>query len=140
LRGLFIAPMPALKTHQEKELFAARSVELALLFWRESRARLQEAVDEVHSPRLAFADVPFQEANAMFAPQAWLFNVHLDSATLRLVPEDDQIGLRHEQCLKCHQNDPLGIEVAACDIASAGHPNREGARQFADAILARIGR
>jgi len=54
----------------------------------------------------------------MFTEHAWLFNVHLKDG--RLVPEDEVIEARHEQCVKCHPNDPFGI--SACDIASAAIP------------------
>ena len=97
------------------------------------RTHLKAAVREVGSDRARFADVPFQEENAMFAKDAWLFNVHVESSPFRLVPEDDVINERHRQCIACHPGDPLGI--GTCDIASAGHPNVKGARQFADTIL-----
>jgi hypothetical protein len=133
LPAIGIAPPPSFLTEKERLSFVLRSVELALLFWQESRANLRSAVNETGVARVLFADVPFQEDNAMFAPTPWLFNVHLDSATHRLVPEDDVVAARHEQCRLCHLNDPLG--VATCDIASAGHPNVAGEHQFADTIL-----
>lgn len=135
LHGLGIAPPPQLVTDAERRAFALRSIELALLFWRESRARLQSAVADTGSNRVVFADVPFQEDNAMFTEHPWLFNVHLQGG--QLVPEDDVIAARHEQCVKCHPYDPFG--VAACDIASAGHPNRPGADEFAKTILKSLG-
>lgn len=130
LAGRGIAPAPALQ-EAEREAFALRSVELALLFWQESRTQLGRAVATIGSDRVLFADVPFQEANAMFAPAPWLFNVHFEGA--RLVPEDDVIAQRYQQCVLCHLREPF--KVPACDIASAGHPNVLGARQFADTIL-----
>lgn len=135
LHGLGIAPPPHLQADAERRAFVLRSIELALLFWHESRARLQSAVDDVGSDRVIFADVPYQEENAMFTEHAWLFNVHLKDG--RLVPEDEVIEARHEQCVTCHPNDPFGI--SACDIASAGHPNRPGADQFAKTILEALG-
>jgi hypothetical protein len=60
-----------------------------------------------------------------------LFNVHFDGT--RLVPEDDVTAQHHQQCALCHLREPF--KVPAGDIASAGHPNLPGARQFADAIL-----
>ena len=135
LHGLGIAPPPTLRAEVEQRAFAFRSIELALLFWDESRARLASAVSDVGSNRVVFANVPYQEENAMFADHPWLFNVHLQGG--RLVPEDDVISVRHEQCIKCHADDPFGI--SACDIASAGHPNRPGADQFAKTILEALG-
>jgi hypothetical protein len=134
LAHLGIAPSPMLRTDLEREAFALRSVELALLFWQESRSQLARAVATIGLDRVRFVDVPFQETNAMFAPDAWLFNVHL--ADGRLVPEDDVIEARHQQCVLCHLHEPF--KVPACDIASAGHPNVRGSQQFADAILSRL--
>lgn len=133
LAGRGIAPAPALQ-EAEREAFALRSVELALLFWQESRTQLGRAVTTIGSNRVLFADVPFKEANAMFAPAPWLFNVHFEGA--HLVPEDDVIAERHQQCVLCHLGEPF--KVPACDIASAGHPNVAGARQFADTILSAL--
>ena len=133
LAGLAIAPPEPERTETERKAFTFRSIDLALLFWNESRTHLKAAVREVGSDRVRFADVPFQEENAMFAKDAWLFNVHVESSPFRLVPEDDVINERHRQCIACHPGDPLGI--GTCDIASAGHPNVKGARQFADTIL-----
>jgi lysophospholipase L1-like esterase len=135
LQALAIAPPPNLQADVEQRAFAFRSIELALLFWHESRARLQSAVDDIGSGRVVFADVPYQEDNAMFADNPWLFNVHLQGG--RLEPEDDVIAARHEQCVKCHPHDPFG--VFACGLASAGHPNRVGADQFAKTILQALG-
>ena len=126
-----IAPPPSLQSDAERQAFAIRSVELALLFWQESRSQLRRAIATLGSNRVLFADVPFSEANAMFAPEPWLFNVHFEHG--RLVPEDDVIEQRHQQCVLCHLREPF--KVSACDIASAGHPNIPGALQFADAIL-----
>jgi|KBSSwiS6_1023812.scaffolds.fasta_scaffold02124_4 lysophospholipase L1-like esterase len=139
LHGIGIAPPPHLMTSdKDRRAFAFASIELALLFWQESRLQLQRAVAAMQTGRVIFADVPFQEENAMFASHPWLFNVHLDAHTGRLVPEDDVIAERHEQCVKCYPHDPFGR--AFCDIASAGHPNRPGSEQYTTAILAALGR
>jgi len=130
--GLFIAPPPAMMARAEEERFAIRSVELAMLFWQESRKQLRAAVDATRTDRVRFADVPFTEANAMFAPEPWLFNVHLEG--LELKPEDPVATSRREDCERCHPNNPF--DRSACDIASAGHPNFFGAEAFAKTILA----
>lgn len=135
LPALAIAPPTDLLAAADRHAFALRSVQLALLFWHQSRARLKSAVADIGSERVLFADVPYQEENAMFAPNPWLFNVHLKDG--RLAPEDDVIAARHEQCVRCHPNDPFG--VFACSLASAGHPNHAGADQFAKTILQVLG-
>jgi len=131
--GLFLAPSPEFASRAEQEMFAIRSVELAMLFWRESRKQLQAAVNSIGSSRVRFADVPFTEDNSMFAPKAWLFNVHLEGG--KLVAEDPLAESRKADCAICHANDPLPFQRMGCNIASAGHPNFAGADAFASAIL-----
>lgn len=135
LAGRGIAPPPMLDSRLEREAFTLRSVELAMLFWHESRAQLTRAVASVGSNRVFFADVPFTEDNAMFTSMPWLWNVSFHSG--RLVPEDDVIASRHRECVLCHVREPF--KVPACDIASAGHPNIAGSARFADTILALTG-
>jgi GDSL-like Lipase/Acylhydrolase family len=126
-----IAPPPMLDSSVERKAFTLRSVDLAMLFWQESRAQLARAVASVGSNRVFFADVPFTEDNAMFASMPWLWNVHFHGG--RLVPEDDVISSRHQECVLCHLHQPF--KVPACDIASAGHPNTAGSDRFAETIL-----
>ena len=133
LAELGLAPAPGIAGDDGQRAFALRSVELALLFWKESATRLAEAVQQTGSTRVRFANVPYTEANAMFTPNRWLFDVHFDTSTGRLVPEDEVIQERHQQCRLCHLGNPGAVSV--CDIASAGHPNVAGAAQFARAVI-----
>lgn len=107
-----------------------RVVENAQRFWKESTRALRAAVSDVGSSRIWFADVPFNDDNAMFAPDPWLFNVHLEG--LELVPEDPVAEQRRGACDRFHD---LPWERAACYVASAGHPNLSGSRAYADTIL-----
>jgi hypothetical protein len=114
----------------QRDLIVNRVVENAQVFWRESTAQLKLAIRDAGSSRIRFAEVPFEDDNAMFADNPWLFEVHLKGG--QLVPEDPLAERRRLACNRFHRN-PL--DRAACFIASAGHPNRLGSEKFAETIL-----
>jgi hypothetical protein len=107
-------------------------VELALQFWRESTEEIQRAIatsnDGPAAGRASFVEVPFQERNAMYAPAPWLFALNR-----RLQPQDEVVSERRQACSRVHAGDPFA--AWACSIASVGHPNVAGERQYADAIV-----
>lgn len=74
-------------------------------------------------PRVAMAIPAFAPANAIFAPDAFVFGVGLSAAGL--VPLDPAAGGRVAACLP---SNPITT------VASIGHPNAKGARAYADAI------
>jgi hypothetical protein len=111
-------------------------VERCLLFWRESTRALQQAVDEINQQasavRVVFVDAAFSEENAVFASSPWLWGLKND-----LSPQDEVVAIRRGACdMAIPWHDGLAREQ--CYRASAGHPNVEGARKFADAILQAI--
>lgn len=113
-------------------------VERCLLFFRESTASLSRAVIEVNAelpaPRIVFADPHYTERNAAFADEPWLWG--LDQTLL--LPVDDVAGERRDACDLAL--DPLDLFARkACHRASAGHPNRTGALEYAAAIRAALG-
>ena len=121
-------------TRSQRLAVADRVIHLAQLFWRESSNRLKDAVDSLRTDRLMFAGVPFRDENAMFASDAWLFG--LGWTGRRLVPEDEVPAERLKQCRACYSGETFSrLKVARCSIASAGHPNLIGARQYASAVL-----
>lgn len=84
------------------------------------------------SARLFFADPAFANDNAMFAPQSYLFGVNHD-----LTPEDPLAAERADLCADyLDRLDPM--QEVACQNASVGHPNADGSRCYADAILRQI--
>jgi hypothetical protein len=107
-----------------------RVVENAQTFWRESTASLKAAIASTGSSRIRFAEAPFQDKNAMFASDSWLWEVHFKG--FKLIPEDPVAAQRRKACDKFH-SDPLGRMT--CYIASAGHPNVKGTKAFRDTIL-----
>jgi lysophospholipase L1-like esterase len=123
-------PVAPLTRFVDAGLIFDRIIRNAALFYQESTAALQAAVDAantVASGRVALAAPAFTDDNAALAPNAWLFGIKGD-----LTPEDPVAAARRQSCDKC-TDDFLRREQ--CYRASAGHPNAIGAQQFADAII-----
>jgi hypothetical protein len=127
--------------HPMPELAAAPGffdliVERCQIFWRESTACLQRAVEEVDAasegPPLLFVDAGFGQSNAIFADDPWLWGLNRD-----LSPQDEVILSRH---LSCDAAVPWADAFAReqCYRASVGHPNIKGAQRYAERILAAL--
>ncbi|MFL6275935.1 MAG: SGNH/GDSL hydrolase family protein [Blastocatellia bacterium] len=102
-------------------------------FYTQSNHFLQRAINQVNAavggiPRIFFAQPPFGPENAALAPQAWLWGVNPD-----LSPQDPVQAARH---IACDAFETDIIRRQTCYRASAGHPNIQGAQQYALAILA----
>ena len=115
-------------------------IELCLTFWNVSNASLAQAVQDANrgsgGGRVVFVPLPYGEQNSVFAPQAWLWGIHLDPT---LSPEDEVIAPRHQSCDVFYRAHPLDVLAReTCYRASAGHPNVVGAGKIAEAILAAI--
>ncbi|SFS67596.1 IPT/TIG domain-containing protein [Paenibacillus sp. BC26] len=114
--------------NNELNLVLDRCAELAKF----SRIHLEEAVDEVNATlpakRFFFADPGFIPANSMFAPDPLLFGLHAD-----LSPQDANIA--PSRAVSCVVSGCTGMELEICKRASIGHPNTNGARAYAKAII-----
>ena len=101
-------------------------------FYVQSNHFLQRAINQMNqaggAPRIFFAQPPFGPENAALAPQAWLWGVNPD-----LSPQDSVQAARHAAC-DAFETDIIRRQT--CYRASAGHPNIQGAQQYANAILA----
>src|SRR5207253_7570763 len=106
----------------------AKVVALSILFWKESMKANQDAVDALNNPRIKCAFAPFTEQNAALADDPWVFGV-----TGLLQPEDP---MKDERRVACDASTEDLFKRFFCHRASAGHPNAQGARQFASAIVA----
>ena len=86
------------------------------------------------------ANVPFTEDNSMFAGDPWLFNVKFDLAapSVLLDPLDPIRDDRLVACEKHYSGDNLNARI--CWLASAGHPNPKGSKQYVAAIQSVLGR
>jgi hypothetical protein len=102
------------------------------LFHRDSQVALQMAVDEVNAqlgdnPRLFLVVPDFAPHNTMNAPDPYLFAINPD-----MTPQD---VLFKERCELCEEAGNSRTVVPICKRASNGHPNANGARAYADAIV-----
>lgn len=127
--NMILVPTGTEATEQQISILN-RIVDNAQAFWKESTQSLQDAVHEVGSRRVKFAEIPFTDDNSMFAPDPWLFGVHLKNGVP--IPEDSVAAQRRVACDLFHHNP---FDRTACYIASTGHPNEKGSQKYADTIL-----
>lgn len=73
--------------------------------------------------RTAFVPIPFKPENAYGAPKSWLW---------KLGQEDHVATTRRQQCVQ------VGSANPKCYLAAMGHPNVEGAKQYANAIIGQL--
>jgi hypothetical protein len=109
----------------------------SMQFWKESTEQLGLAVSDYNAAlgadRVILVAPPFQEKNAVFAGEPWLFGLSGDFS-----PQDEVIDSRHAACdLNIDEFDIFSREQ--CYRASAGHPTITGAKVYADAVLKAIG-
>ena len=105
-----------------------------LTFWHTSDRELQGAVDRANvefdgSPRFLFAQLPFNETNAVFGSQPLLWGLNPD-----LTAEDEVIELRGSWCERKFADLVHIPQLIQCYRASAGHPNLQGARAIAETL------
>lgn len=81
----------------------------------------------VGAGRIRFAAPPFGPENAALASKAWLFGL-----TAAFGPEDP---VKDERRIACDRFETDIFRRLQCYRASAGHPNRRGAVEFAAAVL-----
>lgn len=99
-----------------------------------STAALQRAVNEANnSPagngRILFVNAGFGPDNSAMTRNAWLFGIAND---LDFSPQDEVIDARHNSC---DRDETDILQRWVCYRASAGHPNKLGAAQYANQIL-----
>lgn len=100
---------------------------------RESIVELTGIVPEVQG-RVFFADPKFKDENAVGAPESFLFGVNAD-----LSPQDPpEIAEGRREACERHADRLTPLRQFAAPRASVGHPNPEGAQQYARVILANI--
>ncbi len=103
-------------------------------FATQSLVAFGQSAEEVNgylaAKRVFVVPSAIEAQHAALASDPWLFGINDD-----LSPQDPVASLRAEEC-RCAG--PHRTERLVCDHASAGHPNPEGAKAYADAILATI--
>jgi hypothetical protein len=120
----------------------AKSVQNSLKFQTYGNAKLAQCVSEINSQRLVFADPAFQNDNALYAPNTWLFTpTAVGSIGSALVVDPaESASVRAARKAAVDANHPARIaskQFGYC--ASAGHPNQAGASRYAQAIIAAAG-
>ena len=117
-----------------RPLFKRRLLTNCDTFASASLAALQQSADEVNShltgKRVFVLPPAIGNEHAAFSVDPWLFGINDD-----LSAEDPLAHIRAEEC-KCAG--PSRTEVLTCKKASMGHPNPEGAKAYAEAMLALI--
>ncbi len=109
------------------------------VFAEHSEKCLQAAVDDINAElgrgdpaapnRVTLVVPPFGAPNSAFAPDPWVFAVKLD---IGLTPQDDLAQHRQGVCSIAPENRTNRWQ---CERASAGHPNKRGARVYAREVL-----
>ena len=111
------------------------------LFLKTSDSALARAADEVNREQAAlsgalrrvhFASPQFDRNNAVFTISSLLFGV--DQRTSAPLDPAEVRDARIIACNEAYAGDPFGGQV--CHRASAGHPTPQGARRYAEEILA----
>ena len=124
------------------ETLLSELVRQSAVFHDTAHQSLRAAVDLVNqqtgAARIAFADPAFGPENAIFTPHKWLWSLTAESGTLadldlefQLYPEDP---IQAARAGSCFGPDVLDGPII-CVYASVGHPNRRGARAYADAVI-----
>ena len=132
-------------TQEDQELDDSANAVTAnsIAFRDHSSTSLTAAVEAVNGsqatqPMIAFAEPQFGPANAVFAPDSWLWKLTTgnESTTeqdvdLQLIPEDPLLEFRLSACLEANSF----ADYVGCVYLSVGHPNPQGARVYADAVI-----
>ncbi len=118
------------------------------IFYETSSASLAEAVAGVNaanpdSPPAIFVDPGFGPANAVFAPEKWLWSLTMSNTimkelvgnVLKFFPEDSTLLTRIYVCLE----EDVVDNAFQCLYASIGHPNPDGARAYARGVIDALG-
>jgi hypothetical protein len=115
-------------------LFRQRLIELSSAWRQATDEWLEWAVREANlhasgpKPRVLYATAAFGPENCYGAPDTYLWTLREAITDRRPVGEQ-----RRSQCRKLKPLDPI------CPIDMAFHPNRKGARAYADAIIQALG-
>ncbi|MDP1947336.1 MAG: SGNH/GDSL hydrolase family protein [Nitrospirota bacterium] len=106
----------------------------AKIFHDDSKNALRDAVTQIGaelraSHRFHFVDAGYGRANAMFADRSWLYGLSLPG----LSAEDAGTGPEQARRVNCHTNPETNQFI--CHRASIGHPNENGARNYANEAI-----
>ena len=104
-------------------------------FFQRSEDALRAAVADAADPRIRFVSSGFTAGNAIFVPGTTL----LWGLTSGLDPQDPKAAARRPECDLTFDQPADFLRRQQCYRASAGHPNVDGAKQYAAKICAVLG-
>src|SRR5688572_11154426 len=115
-----------------------RAIARSRLWFEESNKHLQAAVEDLNKRRgratAVFVKSPLTEDNSVEAPNTLLFKMGKKG-----IPEDPLFLERKADCNaalpELKRKTGLVYSVRFCEVAGVGHPNRNGARAYADAVI-----
>ncbi|MBS1793156.1 MAG: SGNH/GDSL hydrolase family protein [Acidobacteria bacterium] len=106
---------------------------------KELRDAVREANEKSRRERVVFVESPITEENCFATKNSLLFGMNEDNK-----PEDELYAERLTECPKVFREikyRPFGlISERMCELASVAHPNKAGARAYAEAIETRLGK
>jgi hypothetical protein len=118
-----------------------RAIERSRLWFEESSKQLMSAVNDFNKqferPRAVFVRSPLTEEHSVEAPDTMLFRMGNKG-----IPEDPMFLEREADCNKAlpelKRTTGLEYPLRFCEVAGVGHPNPEGARRYAEAVVAAL--
>ncbi len=118
-----------------------RAITRSRIWFEESNKHLRAAVDDLNRQvgrsRAVFVRSPLTEDNSVEAPNTMLFRMLKNG-----IPEDPMFLEREADCNKAltELKRLTGLEypIRFCEVAGVGHPNPQGARKYAEAIIAEL--
>jgi hypothetical protein len=128
---------------EEMTAFVQATSANARRFYEVSTDSLSKVVEHTNDQevgkRIFFVDAGFGPENAIFMPNAWLWSLteenefigELFENGVKLFPEDPLVDLRAEVCME----GDIKTSLPVCLFASVGHPNVQGSRVYAEAIM-----
>ena len=116
----------------DKNDIKARFIENSNDFNRGFNEGLKAAVDNYPSGRVTFVAVNFEPANCYGAKEKWLWELSFDLFSL-VKTDDEMFDYRNNHCNLDNNCDPSNKKDAN-RVNAAGHPNRDGAKEYARAI------
>lgn len=121
-----------------------RMVSRSITFLNRAHRKIIEAIEETNNElvdgggatRVFFADPKFNNHNAVLAPGSLLWGIH-SLAPFNPVDDANVGGVKEHREDACEENiSPLSImERFFCKRASAGHPDINGGKKYAEAII-----
>lgn len=118
-----------------------RAIARSRLYQEESTKQLQAAVDDFNKnferPRAVLVRSPLTEDHSFETPNTMLFKMGKKG-----IPEDPMYRERDADCnaslTELKRTTGIDYPIRFCEVAGVGHPNPQGARMYANAVIAAL--